>query len=104
MWFCVKPERAAQAFQDLRALKVHPHTPGYLAVRRALGPARAGRESTIGITVRTLYDDYLAVEGTPDKYPYARPFAGRGGEEVFNRNVAGSLQLEFDPERPWSRH
>ena len=48
-----------------------------------------GRESTIGLTVKALFDDYLAVEGSTAKHPYARPFAS-SGEEVFGRNVAGS--------------
>lgn len=54
MLFSVKPEAAAGAFQTLRALRAHPHTTGYFAVKRALGPLGLGYEPTVGATVKTF--------------------------------------------------
>lgn len=91
MWFCVRPERAAESFEALRQVKAHTLTPAYLAVRRALLVDSTKRKPTITLTVKGLLDDYFVFEGAPDGYPWARPFTHRGGNDVLNKNPAGSF-------------
>lgn len=47
--------------------------------------------TVLKVKFRTFYEDYLKVGSAPDDRPYLLPFVlGKGGAQLFNKNVAGS--------------
>lgn len=77
---------------ELTRNATHEHLPGYLAIMRAQadGSGLPGKSGDIA----NLYDRYLRIAESTDKYPYVRPFMSRGkGLKLSNKNVAGSYAV-----------